>query len=98
MSNPKQWCEYAGIQTQGHQEFSHECLQVGPPKMDELKPISHKEFNEFIKGRGFKGRNDCTLKDLKAKFGFNPLVKRRALVVYSEGLEPTTFGSMRETT
>ena len=24
-----------------------------------LKPVSHKEFNEFIKGKGFKGRNEC---------------------------------------
>ena len=32
-----------------------------------LRPISHKEFNEFIKGKGFKGRNEYKLKDLKAK-------------------------------
>ena len=25
-------------------------------KMAELKPISHKEFNAYIKGKGFKGR------------------------------------------
>ena len=37
--------------------------------MDELKPISHKEFNKFIKGKGFKGRKDYTLKDPKAKLG-----------------------------
>ena len=29
--------------------------------MGDLKPISHKEFNEFIKGKGFKGRNDYKL-------------------------------------
>ena len=29
----------------------------------DLKPISHKEFNEFIKGKGFKGRNEYILKD-----------------------------------
>ena len=23
----------------------------------DLMPITHKEFNEFIKGKGFKGRN-----------------------------------------
>ena len=23
----------------------------------DLKPINHKEFNEFRKGKGFKGRN-----------------------------------------
>ena len=42
--------------------------------MTELKPISHKEFNAYIKGKGFKGRNDYALKDLKAKFGFKPKV------------------------
>ena len=46
-------------------------------KMDnlrgDLKPMSHKEFNEFIKGKGFKGRNEYKLKELKAKFGFNPI-------------------------
>ena len=36
----------------------------------ELKPISHKEFNKFMKGKGFKGRNNYMLKDLKAKFVF----------------------------
>ena len=40
-------------------------------KMENLKPISHKEFYEFIKGKGFKGRNEYKLKDLKAKFGFS---------------------------
>ena len=29
------------------------------------------------------------LKDLKAKFGFKPLVKKIALVVSSEDIEPT---------
>ena len=38
------------------------------------------------------------LKDLKAKFGCKPLVERRALVVSSEDVKPTTFGSMREAT
>ena len=36
-----------------------------------LMPISHKEFNEFIKGKGFKGRNNYKLRDLKAMFGLN---------------------------
>ena len=30
--------------------------------MDNLKPITHKEFNEFIKGKGFKGRNNYKLR------------------------------------
>ena len=28
----------------------------------DLTPITHKEFNEFIKGKGFKGRNNYKLK------------------------------------
>ena len=55
------------------------------PKMDDLKPISHKKFNEFIKGSGFKGRKDYVSRNLKAKFGFKPLVERRVLVVFLVG-------------
>ena len=58
--------------------------------MDELKPVI-KEFNEFIKGRGFRGRKDYALKDLKVKFGFKPLVERRALVISSEDMELPLF-------
>ena len=32
--------------------------------MDELKPISHKEFNESMKGKRFKGRKDYTYKNI----------------------------------
>ena len=65
--------------------------------MDDLKPISLKEFNKFIKGRGFKGRNDYVLKDLKAMFGFKPLkADRKAFVFFSEDMESTMFSSMRE--
>ena len=66
------------------------------PKINGLKPISHKEFDEFIKGKGFKGRKGYALRDLKAKFSFMPLVKRRVLVVSSEGMEPTKFDLMRK--
>ena len=62
----------------------------------DLKPISHKEFSEFIKGKGFKGRNEYKLKDLKAKFGFKPMYDRRTLTISSEDLEPTTFDSLRK--
>ena len=42
-------------------------------------------------------RIDYALKDLKTKFCFKPLVKRRALVVSSEGIGPSTkFDSMRK--
>ena len=40
----------------------------------ELVPITHKEFNEFIKGKGFTGRNNHKLKDLKVMFGFKPTI------------------------
>ena len=58
--------------------------------MGDLKLISHKQFNEFIKGKGFKGRDNYKLKELKAKFGFKPMYDRRTLVISSEDMEPTT--------
>ena len=66
--------------------------------MGDLKPISHKEFNEFIKGKGFNGRNNCKLKELKAKFGFKPMYDRRMLAISSKDMEPTKFDSMRKAT
>ena len=65
-------------------------------KMDDLKLISHKGFNEFMKGKGFKGRKDYILRDLKGKFYFKPLIKRRALVFSLQGMEPTMFDSMKK--
>ena len=66
-------------------------------KIDYLKLISHKKFNEFIKVRGFKGRKNYLSKDLTAMFGFKPLkADREASVVSSEDMEPTTFGSMKK--
>ena len=64
--------------------------------MGDLKPISHKQFNEFLKGKGFKGKNDYKLKELKAKFGFKPMYDRKTLVISLEDMEPTTFGSLRK--
>ena len=64
--------------------------------MGDLKPISHKQFNEFIKCKGFKGRNDYKLKELKAKFGFKPMYDRRTLVISSEDMKATTFDSSRK--
>ena len=64
--------------------------------MGDLKPISHKQFNEFTKGKGFEGRNDYKLKELKAKFGFKPMYNRRTLVISLEDMEPTTFDSLRK--
>ena len=69
-------------------------------KMTELTPISHKDFNEFIKGKGFTKRNDYKLKDLKAAFGFKSLNERISLVISSddpyEPMEPTHFNSIMQ--
>ena len=40
----------------------------------DLTPIRHKEFNEFIKGKDLKGRNNYKLRDLKAMFAFKPMI------------------------
>ena len=60
----------------------------------ELVPITHKEFNEFIKGKGFTGRNNYKLKDLKAMFGFKLMITGSPVTISSNGLEPTRFDSM----
>ena len=60
----------------------------------ELTPITHKEFNEFIKGKGFIGRNNYKLRDLKAMFGFKPMVTGSPVTISSDGTEPTRFDSM----
>ena len=59
-----------------------------------LRPISHKEFIEFIKGKGFKGRNNYNLRDLKAMFGFKPMITGSPVMISSDGTEPTRFDSM----
>ena len=64
--------------------------------MGDLNPINYKEFNEVIKGKGFKRRNNYKLKELKAKFGFKPMYDRRTLVISSNDMEPTEFDSMRK--
>ena len=60
----------------------------------DLMPITHKEFNEFIKGKGFKGRNNYKLRDLKAMFGFKPMITGSPVTTSSNGMEPTRFDSM----
>ena len=57
-------------------------------------PIRHKEFNEFIKGKGFKGRNNYKLKDLKSIFGFKPMITESPVTISFDQLEPTRFDSM----
>ena len=60
----------------------------------DLTPIRHKEFNEFIKGKGFKGRNNYKLADLKAMLGFKPMITGSPVTVSPDGLEPMRFDSM----
>ena len=61
----------------------------------ELFPISHKDFNEFIKGKGFIGRNNYKLKELKAMFGFKPLTnKNQVTVTIDDGKELNTYESI----
>ena len=60
----------------------------------DLLPITHKEFNEFIKGKGFKGRNNYKLRDLKAMFGFKPMITGSKVTISSDELEPTRFDSI----
>ena len=60
----------------------------------DLTPIRHKEFNEFIKGKGFKGRNNYKLKDLKAMLGFKPMITGSPVTISSNELEPMRFHSM----
>ena len=63
-------------------------------KFENLKPITHKEFNEFIKGKGFKGRDEYKLKELKARFGFKPMVLGSPITISLVGEEPTKFSSI----
>ena len=62
----------------------------------DLTPITHKEFNEFIKGKGFKGRNNYKLRDLKAMFGFKPMITGSQVMISSDGMKLTRFNSMSE--
>ena len=60
----------------------------------DLTPITHKEFNEFMKGKGFKGRNNYKLKDLKAMFGFKPMITGSPVTISSDGMKRTRFDSL----
>ena len=64
--------------------------------MEELTPISHKKFNEFIKGKGFARRNDYPLAELKTMFGFKPLSTKSPLTLSSDSLQLTRYDSMSQ--
>ena len=60
----------------------------------DLTPIRNREFNEFIKEKCFKGRNNYKLRDLKAMFGFKPMITGSPVTISSNELEPARFNSM----
>ena len=60
----------------------------------DLKPLCHKEFNEFIKGKGLKGQNNYKLRDLKAMFGFKLMITGSPVMISCDELEPKRFDSM----
>ena len=68
-----------------------EPVPKGPAVLG-VHPITQKEFNEFVKGKGFPGRNNYKLKDLKAMF--KPMITGSPVMISSNGLEPTRFDSM----
>ena len=74
--------------------FREKDLTPKGPAALGLCPITHKEFNEFIKGKGFKGRNNYKLKDLKAMFGSKPIITGSPVTISSNGMEPTRFDFM----
>ena len=80
------------------QAFSCSPFYIIYNKMDNnyknLTPIRHKEFNKFIKGKGFKGRNSYKLKDLKAVFGFKPMITGSPVTISSDELELMRFNSI----
>ena len=76
-----------------------ELIPMGPKALgmspQGLIPISHKDFNEFIKGKGFVGRNNYKLKELKAMFGFKPLTnKKQVTVTIDDGKEISMYESI----
>ena len=64
------------------------------PTTSELRPISHTDFNEFVKGSGVKRRHDYNLTELKAMFGFRPMAKGSSVTLSSNLLEPTRYDSI----
>ena len=60
----------------------------------DLTPITQKEFNESIKGKGFKGRNNYKLRDLKTMFGLKPMITGSPVTISSDRMEPTRFDSL----
>ena len=68
---------------------------LGVAGTSDLRPINQKDFNEFIKGKGFTGRNNYKLKELKAMFGFKPLTyKNQTAVNIDDGKQFKVYESI----
>ena len=74
--------------------FRENDLTAKGPVAPGLRPITHEKFNEFIKGKGFTGRNNYKLNDLKAMFGFKPMITGSPATISSDGAEPMRFDSL----
>ena len=85
-------CAPPGGAVPGLRPMASEARSMGVAQGPGLRPIRHEEFNEFIKGKGFKGRNNYKLADLKAMFGF--MATGSPVMISSDQLEPTRFDSM----
>ena len=72
---------------------NYKDLRAASP-LGDLMPIRHKEFNKFMKGKGFKGRNNYKLKDLKAMFGFKPMITGSPIMISLDELASMRFDSM----
>ena len=76
-------------------EDNNEDSSVSPVSKSDSVPISHKDFTEFIKGKGFTGRNNYKLKELKAMFGFKPLTyKNQTTVNIDDGKQFRAYESI----
>ena len=76
-------------------ENTYEDSSIIPVAKCDLVPISHKDFNEFIKGKGFTERNKYRLKELKVMFGFKPLTyKNQTRVNIDDGKEFKDYESI----
>ena len=69
--------------------FCEKGLTSKGPLAPGLPPITHKEFNQFMKGKGFKGRNNYKLADLKVMFGFKPIITGSPVTISSDGWNGT---------
>ena len=57
-------------------------------------PITQKDFEKFIKGKGVKGWKNYKTRDLKAMFGFKPMFSGQRIILSLSGGDPIVYDSM----